>query len=163
VKRGRKPKSLEEKRATGNPGKRKLNRRAPKIAEGFPLPVLELGKHASRAWDARVEQIFPTGALKPTDSFALTLMAVQEGYASRWFEGFEEIAPTQTGESSEQVNAALRARLAILKELRLWLQLFGCTPGSRGQIIADGKDPDQRDEEEASRPWHPEVLNGGRA
>lgn len=163
MKRGRKAKAIEVKTAEGNAGKRKLNRRPPKVADGFPLPSFGLGPLAEKKWDERVEQLFPSGALKPTDSLGLTLLAMQEGYAARWFDGFEGLDPTQSGESSDQVSAELRARMIVLKELRLWLQLFGCTPGSRGQIIADIKDDDERTEEAAARPWIPRAIPGGKA
>jgi hypothetical protein len=153
------------KRAAGNPGKRKLPKREPRVQPNIPVPRCDLGPEGSRSWAERVAQLEDNGVRQATDDSALTVLAALEGKLAAELPRLEAMnLSDSSGDGAPTVNSALRAVLQITKEYRYWVQLFGFTPSSRAQIHSSAKlDDAAAAEEAAATGWKPVTYKGGKA
>lgn len=169
---GRKPKPNHLKLITGNPGKRKLNGRAPTpiaVTTQFALAPAWMTAKAKAAWPRVVGLLVHMGVATVSDELALEVLC--EAYAD-WRSARDSLdqpvmlkvgdklielaaAGEQTYITNGQSGPMIRTRpeLAIIadaeRRLKTSLSDFGLTPASRTKLQAgDGKDH-QEDPEEA--------------
>lgn len=158
--RGRPPKPVEEKRRTGNPGKRSLE--APVLVGGRvtvldsePEPPVWLGPYERRRFREEVASLSQAGILDLGDLPALTRMIEAEGEAIRAFVTLQREGHTVRGQRNETVRhpAWQIYRDASTLYLR-YAEQFAQTPSARARLgltIATGRSI----EREMDLPAHP--------
>jgi P27 family predicted phage terminase small subunit len=170
---GRRPKPLEMKIVTGNPGKRKLNRQEPKFS-GKPNAPSWMPKEAKVEWKRVVDLLDDLDMLKGTDQAALAAYAVS--YA-RWVSAEKIVdAEGQTvqepivNKAGEVVGTKTRRHPAtiVAKDERQSMQRacssFGFDPSSRSRVQMPEKKEKQVEENyEDSLYASPEKGNTGRS
>ena len=162
---GRKPKPTETKRASANPGKRKLNRKEPKPAVTVPIPPAGLPEIALPAWEERVGQAMSMGICTEVDHRALAALAVVETMEEACWEllaksideGF--VLTTEKGFIKDPL---LTAFAGFSKDARLGRSEFGFTPSSRsGLKVPKPKSAEEQEEAAAMEP-RMRVVDGGK-
>lgn len=139
--RGPRPQPTAIKKARGNPGKRRLNRREPKVSAGLPACPAYLKGSAREAYQRFAEQLTESGVAQATDATALELLCsaialyldalakVQE-YGPVWMEkGDSKIPKFAYSPHWAVMNREWKKILSLLKE-------FGLTPSSRSSVQA---------------------------
>ena len=136
--RGRRPKPTALKRATGNPGKRKLNEHEPKPDAAVPEFPPHLDAEAQEEWARVTPQLMRLRVLTRLDRAAL---AVYCQAWSRWVDAetklrqFGAVIKTPRGYPVQNPYLGI-ANTAMATMLR-YLGEFGMTPSSRSRIMAD--------------------------
>src|SRR3990167_3655274 len=124
---GRKPTPTAMKLLAGNPGKRPLNRRAPKPTLGVPPCPKWLSLEARKEWRWVVKELAQAGVLSRIDR---TMLAVYCHLVA------EFVQAAAKGES------VIPAKIA---QIRALASEFGLTPSSRARLSTlpqdEGKDP----------------------
>lgn len=145
--RGRKPKPTTLKLLAGNPGKRKLNRREPKVKPGVPAPPSWLGKVAKTEW-RRVTKEAPLGLLTKLDRQVLAQYCQNVQRIGE----LEQIV-TESGYTfvSEKGYVCQRPEMGMLKNLQtiqrgLCAEL-GFSPSSRSRVTITEPPKQDTDEE----------------
>lgn len=144
---GRNPKPTELKVLQGNPGKRKLNKDAPKA------PVLDdktppdfLDEKAKEEWERVIPGLTKIGTLTTSDAMILA------GYCqhfSRWIKAEQDIADhgltyetyTETGNKIIRKNPNVEIAKQAAHEMRAFASDLGMTPASRARV--NGKQNDK--------------------
>jgi P27 family predicted phage terminase small subunit len=144
--RGPKPKPTREKRATGNPGKRKLNDQEPDLpipGASFddPPAILQGDVRASAEWRRIAPQLRISRTISEADIPAL-IAACQEW--SRYLTALEKsggtmVVTTKTGYPMPNPYLGI-ANKALSQCIKLWAEL-GCTPSSRSRVRMIGGGP----------------------
>jgi P27 family predicted phage terminase small subunit len=133
---GRPPKTLEEKKRLGNPGKRPLPRPITAIR---PVQVEVVNGHGPQTGVELVEALMAAGAgswIGETDALA-TLRLVTEAWDERAAlrANVEEHGHTQINEKGLEVARPQVAMLReVEKQLSVWLGLLGLNPADRGRL-----------------------------
>lgn len=141
--RGRKPKSVETKRANGNPGKRPLNNNVPEFTEVTNIDVPEYMaelQFASMIWKSIVPELLKNKILRITD------MHNVEGFClayENWRKAQIEVAKhgiVVAGSQGGPVkNPALTAMNEAFRQMAMFGSLLGLDPASRNRLTGGGK------------------------
>ena len=131
---GRPPKPTKVKELTGNPGKRKLNKREPKPAGGAPKCPAWLPETAKTEWK-RIVSVLPPGLLTQADLAALVAYctawaALQEASKVLAREG----RTFKTGTGYVQVHPAVAMQQAAWSAIKTFAAMFGLDPSSRSRL-----------------------------
>jgi P27 family predicted phage terminase small subunit len=147
---GRRPLPTKIKKLRGNPGKRALNDREPKVAAGIPIRPIGLQPLAIKEWRDIVPELEQLGILSKIDGKALA--AYCSAFA-RWMQAEQEITargiiveePILDREGNEvgtriKRNPAVSISNEALKLMKSFLIEFGMTPASRSRIRVEKPD-----------------------
>ncbi len=134
--RGPAPKPTKLKILSGNPGKRKLNKREPKPASGSPTCPTWLSKEAKKAWKEIVPELAKIGLISVVDKIALSALC------QAWAE-FEISTKTlnkkngrlftmETGYVGQ--HPAVAQQRSAWQAIKMFCALFGLDPSSRSRL-----------------------------
>lgn len=148
---GRKPTPTALKLVKGNPGKRALNKREPKLPGARPAPPPFLCADGLREWGRVVETLHTVGLLTHLDAAALGAYCAAYG---RWAQAERALRALEasgvdplvtTTISGNQIQNALVgiANKAAADMVRYAVE-FGMTPSARSKVAA--RDPDAEDD-----------------
>jgi len=142
---GRTPKPTALKKLQGNPGKRKLNAREPKVSGKKPRCPSHLSTEAKREWRRIVDELHRIGVLDVIDKAALAHYCQSWG---RWVQTELELAGeplvVESDKGNLYQNPLYSAARQAAKDMLEAAREFGMTPASRTRIKVD------RGEEEPS-------------
>ena len=154
---GRPPKPTALKLLEGNPGKRALNDREPKVAPGRPKRPTWLAVKARRHWHQAVQALEGMGVLTVADGPAVALLAnalAEYIEAAREVEErgltFMDVRLDKEGTVISSVirpNPATAVRADAWRRVNLMLQQFGLTASSRSKVKVEK--PEEEDALEA--------------
>lgn len=142
---GRPPKPTELKALAGNPGKRPLNKAAPKVAPKRPPCPAHLQGEARREWNRITKQLLDLKLLTEVDRAALAAYCqcwarwVQAETAMRE-DGFRMISITDNG--YPVVSPWLNVANTAMKQMLRFLTEFGMTPSSRSRVTVGAEEED---------------------
>jgi P27 family predicted phage terminase small subunit len=149
---GRNRKPTAQKKAEGNPGKRKLNTKEPKALPGEPKKPMTLSAAARKVWPEVVEMLSNAGVLFKSDGLAIAALCSQvlifkkADAAIAKFGLIHVTLDEETGTSVMRTAPAARIRSDALKQLRALWQAFGLDPSSRSGVRIPDADPNARSE-----------------
>jgi P27 family predicted phage terminase small subunit len=134
--RGRKPKPTVLKLLDGNPGKRPLNDREPRVPEGVPDPPDWLDDEARAEWFRTVKVLSDMGLMSRADGTALAAYCT---IYSRWVHAEAQVKKFGTIVKSPDKNFPMTSPYLTvanqsLEAMRKFLVEFGLTPSSRSRI-----------------------------
>lgn len=143
--RGRPPKPIEEKRRTGNPGKRPLPVPVTDLvpARGVPAPPVALGRHGRLLWDGVWTKaqawISPDLDIGTVELAAVTFDFIEQCRSIISDQGLtlKEPIVTPTGDVvGERIVAhpLIKEQRAAEKQLGSWLQALALTPSDRARL-----------------------------
>lgn len=156
-KRGPQPKPQELKHLEGNPGKRRVNKRAPK-ASGAPDCPEHLGEYARVVWQ-RVAQSMPLQLYKAADTDLLAAYCEAADLHKRAVEAVREQGEVTAGESGAPYQnpwVSIQNKQAQL--LASLGSRLGLDPATRSSINMPGED----DEADRSKFKGLVAIEGGR-
>lgn len=144
---GRKPKPTELKVLQGNPGKRKLEKNAPKappIEDSTPPAFLD--KLAKEEWERVIPGLLKIGVITQAD---VMILAGYCQYYSRWVqaedavqkEGMTYHTYTKTGDEVIRKNPNVEIAKMASAEMRAFATEIGMTPSTRTRV--HGKEADK--------------------
>lgn len=136
--RGRKPKPTAVKKLAGNPGKRALNPKEPKIPAGAPPCPRHLGKAAKAEWKRIIKELVDTGIATKVDMAALAAYCVAYGH---WIEAEKMIKdPKNWTITTDKGNEIQSPWVGMANNLRnqvvKFASEFGMTPSARSRVTA---------------------------
>lgn len=151
--RGRPPKPTALKRLSGNPGKRKLNKKEPKPAADDSLltPPSWLDPVAKGEWRRVAPNLYTLGLLTHAD---LTQLAAYCKAYSRWRQAEKALDGGLTAETAsgyEQQAAHVSIAQQYFKQMHAISAHFGFTPASRTRLQTGGEDPKEDEYERFQR------------
>lgn len=135
--RGRKPQPLEQKKLHGNPGKRALNKNAPKMAEGYPSPPDGMDDLARSVWFS-LGGIIDKAIIKLTDQWTLEVFCSAIAQYRRATAAIAEKGDVIQVGAMLQKNpwhTVLRDAIAVIDKFGAKL---GLSPAERSKIVAPG-------------------------
>lgn len=136
-----KPTALKE--LAGNPGKRPLNKREPKVSAPVNLRVpAGMPDDAAKLWRKLAPQMTASGMLKSTDLHALEMLCLHWAAARRAWKLLDKGGILIKGRQGDPVKNP--AQYVWRSEAQAFAKLaseFGLTPAARSRILAD--EPDQ--------------------
>lgn len=147
--RGRKPKPTRLKLVTGNPGKRRINKREAKPKRVIPSPPEHASQGAKVAWGSLSARLDRLGLLTELDAMALEQLA--ENYAEIValradiaMNGRVQVVETEAGADFERPRPQVRMLSDAERRFRAMMTEFGLTPSSRSRIEVEtpGADAD---------------------
>lgn len=148
--RGRKPKPSHLKLVTGNPGKRKLNKKEPKPRREIPSPPDHLSDRARVAWGSLSAKLDRLGILTELDDLALERVCE---LVAEIVEHKADIRQhgryVKVGLAKGKLRPVVRLLADADKRLRAWMTEFGLTPSSRSRINAHDNENPNADPAEA--------------
>lgn len=151
---GRKPKPTAMKELEGNPGRRKLNKREPKVNSGIPVCPSWLLPEAKSEWKRLAKKLHQIGILTVNDR--TTFAAYCQSYA-RWKEANEHLehegSVCFTKNGFEQPSAWVSIANTSQKLMMQAAAEFGLTPSVRSRLAASSEIHDSTDDME-------KLLNG---
>ena len=148
---GRKPKPINLKLITGNPGKRPLNEKEPKPMVGIPKCPEHLSDSAKEEWERISPELVAMGVLTVSDRAALA--AYCQSFAT-WAEAerliqekgiVEDTFDSEGQPTGTKAAPAVNIAVKMLQQMRAFLTEFGLTPASRSRIRVGGPDGQERD------------------
>lgn len=137
---GRRPKPVEVKQLTGNPGKRKLPTNTPKPrVRSLAVPRGQLSAEGKRVWRQLAPMLAKNGLLTEADGLALLMLCHAATIAMRAHAEAEEVGLTQVDDKgvirpTPQVRIAKDWQQVFLR----WCTEFGLTPSARGKLHVEG-------------------------
>lgn len=140
---GRKPKPTVIKQLEGNPGKRPLNLREPKLPAEIPPCPKHLTGEARKEWRRTSKQLAQAGLITKVDRAALA--AYCQNWA-RWIEAEEAMRADDhqmivyTDKGYPVVSPWLGIAERAMKQMRTFLTEFGMTPSSRSRLTGPDRD-----------------------
>ena len=150
---GRRPLPTAVKRLRGNPGKRKLNAKEPRVPSSDPAMPQDLPAAARSEWKRIVPELRIIGVLTSIDRAALA--AYCHAYA-RWFEAEKQVKRlgiivkepvllmgVPTGYHRYKKNPAVTISESAMKIMKSFLVEFGMTPSSRSRVRIDKPEADE--------------------
>jgi len=154
--RGPKPKPTHLKLVQGNPGKRAINRREPKVAPALPEPPDHLGEAARQEWERVAHEMYQTGILTRLDR--ATLAAYCQAY-ERWRTAERTLAEmaqrdqlthglmirTTNGNPIQNPIVGIANKAAA--DMVRYAAELGITPSARSRIHAEAQDSQDPAEE----------------
>lgn len=149
---GRRPTPTAIKIATGNPGKRKLNKREPRVPKGVPIPPDDLSDGARRAWFAWAPVLDAMGVLTAADAIVLERACecyaeVNELKMELRSGGRVQVVPTKGGAPMERQRPQVAMLADADRRLKSYLVELGLSPAARSKVHAT----EQPDETEADK------------
>jgi P27 family predicted phage terminase small subunit len=145
--RGRPPKPTALKVITGNPGKRKLNKREPKPDPRMPAAPEHLDVRARREWNRLSKELHSIGVLTIVDR---DVLADYCQLRSEYLEALDDIREHGRYQISQNGIEIDRPAFATVKKLPMQLNRLagelGITPSSRSRVHAAGVDDDAGDD-----------------
>src|SRR5579863_2689602 len=149
---GRNRKLSAQKKAEGNRGKRKTNRKEPAPRPGEPRKPSCLSREARKVWPEVVEILEQAGVLDKRDGIAIAslcstmVLFKQADAAIAKFGSLHAELDETTGVGVLRTAPAVRVRSDALKHLRAIWQAFGLDPSSRAGVQIPEPDPNSRSE-----------------
>lgn len=149
---GRNRKSTAQKKAEGNPGKRKLNDKEPPALPGEPKKPICLSAAARKVWPGVVEMLANAGVLFKSDGLAIAaicsqvLIFKQADAAVAKYGLLHATLDEETGTAVLRTAPAARVRSDALKRLQSLWQAFGLDPSSRSGVRIPDPDPGAKSE-----------------
>lgn len=146
---GKNRKPTVQKKAEGNPGKRKLNAKEPVALPGEPAMPAHLTAAAKKVWPRVCAGLDENGVLYKTDGLAIAALCSSLVLFAQADANLAKFGPIliqldeETGLGVMKVNPAARVRASALKELRASWQAFGLDPSSRSGIELPDKPKSQ--------------------
>ena len=158
---GRKATPTALKLVTGNPGKRALNKKEPKLAPGIPRMPAHLSPRAKAAWKKLTKLLKDMGVLTLADGLALERLC--DVYAEilelrdeikkngRTYQSIKIIGENVDDETQEftqveqmlmKANPAVQMLADADRRFKGYLVEFGLTPSSRSKISVNEKKSD---------------------
>lgn len=140
--KNRKPTAI--KKAEGNRGKRKLNKKEPKAAAGEPQMPANITPGAKAEWPGVIEMLRKNEVLFETDAIAIaalcSTLAVfrQTDNRVNWHMRQIETLESEVASQTAQYMKWTRARSDAEKHLRATWQAFGLDPSSRAAVEGTG-------------------------
>jgi P27 family predicted phage terminase small subunit len=136
---GRRPTPTALKKATGNPGKRALNKNEPQLAPGIPTPPEHLTDDARRAWFGLCHLLHSMGVLAKADAMALerlceTYAEVVELTANIKAKGRTQVVETESGAEFERQRPQVAMLADADRRFKSYLIEFGLTPAARSKV-----------------------------
>jgi len=136
---GRRPIPTALKIATGNPGKRAINRGDAKIKAGIPQPPDDVPDDVRRAWFTLCPLLFSMGVLTPADAIALERLCycyaeVRQLEAEIAEKGRNQEVETNSGDVMERQRPAVAQLADADRRLKSYLVEFGLTPAARSKV-----------------------------
>lgn len=143
----RPPKPTALKLVQGNPGKRPLNNKEPKLKVEAPKVPAHLSPKAKTAWKGLCETLGDMGVIAKADGKALELLC--DAY-SEWrdlrkvvdSEGHTYQTLSTTGDTIYKARPEVAMAADAWKRISVMLQQFGLTPSSRSKVNATDKAPE---------------------
>lgn len=143
--KGRRPKPTHLKLVTGNPGKRPVNRKEPKVPRSRPSAPVHLSDKARETWGFVTGLLDRMGVLTEADSVALEMLC--EAYADylaarvelKAFGSDYYATETAGGDKMHRVHPAVAQKNDADRRIRAWLAEFGMTPSARARVRTDGQ------------------------
>ena len=133
--RGPKPQPTRLKMLRGNPGKRRLNTREPKIQPTVPTPPAWLSAEARTKWDEIAAALSQVGILTHVDSDILTMYAVTWVEWKRATLAILDHGLTMTTlKGEERTSPHVLIRNKSLMQLRALAGELGMSPSSRSRV-----------------------------
>lgn len=129
------------KKLAGNPGKRKLNTREPRLPREIPDCPKHLVAEARREWRRMAQILFDAGLLSQIDRAALAAYCQSWG---RWVRAEQEL--TKHGSVTLTIHGTMKQSPYVvvardaMEELRKFAIEFGMTPSSRSRVSAADMD-----------------------
>ncbi len=149
--RGRRPIPLEMKLLTGNPGKRRLNRREPKGRPGVPPCPQHLRGVARDAWHRIGRRLKTLRVITDADADALELVCTAYAEYRAALAVVARRGRTYATRTANGIIVRKRPEVAIASEawwrVKSMLVEFGLTPAARTRIVADHSDSDDQVDE----------------
>lgn len=144
--RGRRPTPTAVKKANGNPGRRKLNKKEPSAGSKLKKPPF-LGSYGAKMWDATIKQLEAMGLLDGADHDSLMLwcLAYDDLRTNREFikkHGATFVVIDQAGNKIIREHPAARGAREAWKAMRGMLTEFGFTPSARVRLGSKEDDGD---------------------
>lgn len=140
--RGRKPKTTEEKKITGNPGKRRLNAVRPDAPEGLLRCPVFFTPEEAEIW-AHTLKSAPLGVIKPADSELLAAFVQQVAIHRQAILELRSSASLFRGklhfmtiEEGSTKNPLITVIDSCAKNIRALGSELGLTPASRERLHA---------------------------
>ena len=152
---GRKPKPTHLKLVTGNPGRRPLNVKEPKVKPQLVEPPPHLNASARQEWDRVAPGLFHTGVLSGVDRAALA--AYCQAYA-RWVQAETAIQKMaekdpltgglmiKTTNGNAVQNPLVGTANKAAADMVRYAAEFGMTPSARSRIEAGALNEEEADE-----------------
>lgn len=145
---GRPPTPTALKILQGNPGKRPVNRKEPRLAAGKPeMPewfVSDDATDPASIYSALAEQLLLLRVLTVADQQALADLADKIALVRRlrveMYDGFSYETTTKQGSTMRRLKPEVSAFLGLSRQVREGLTDFGLTPGSRTKIQTTEED-----------------------
>lgn len=129
------------KELAGNPGKRPLNRREPKLASTLPPCPRHLSAEAKREWRRMGGELARMGVVTAVDRAALA--AYCQAWA-RWVDAEGQVARLGTIVKTANGNLIQNPYLAVanraLEQMTRLAAEFGMTPSSRSRVQVAARD-----------------------
>jgi P27 family predicted phage terminase small subunit len=143
--KGRRPKPSHLKLVTGNPGRRALNAKEPKVARSRPSAPSHLSDKARETWGYVTGLLDRMGVLSEVDAVALEMLC--ESYADylaakaelKAFGSDYYTTLTALGDKMHRAHPAVAQKNDADRRIRAWLSEFGMTPSARSRVKADGE------------------------
>lgn len=149
---GRRPTPTALKAVTGNPGKRKMNKKEPKPAREMPSPPAYLDDNAKVAWGRLTVLLDRMGVLTEADTFALERLCDVYAEIIECREIINRDGRTYTSTRmidadagpAEQTLVKANPAVAMLadadRRFKSYLVEFGLTPAARTKVsVSDGE------------------------
>lgn len=136
MRRGRKPKPTQIKRAAGNPGRRPLNPAEPAAKQGRPKCPRDISPEAAAEWERICELLAGMKLLTVQDGPAIRVYC--EAHA-RYVEATRALAKYGlvfvAGKTKYPAQSPyLAIANSALKQMNLFFSEFGLTPSSRSRV-----------------------------
>ena len=139
--RGRKPKPQEVKKASGNPGKRPLNKHAPEFSAVVDIEVpeyMEALDYAPVIWKSVVPELLKNKILCITDMHNVEAFCLAY---DNWRKAQQEVmlkGITVDGSRGPIKNPALTVMNEAARQMATFGSLLGLDPSSRARLIGGG-------------------------
>ncbi len=133
--KGRKPKPTAAKIASGNPGKRRLNSREPKMQPDLPTCPAHLLPTAKAEWKRLARELYELGVITRLDRAALAAYCQAYG---RWVEAEKKLKETpgilKMPSGYIQANPWLTIATKQMELMQRFATELGMTPSSRSRV-----------------------------
>lgn len=152
--KGRRPKPTHLKLVTGNPGKRRINRAEPKLAQLIPNPPPELTAEAQEEWLRVAPRLLAAGIITAIDRTALAAYCQAYG---RWILAERALAEMarrdqtmhgliiRTTNGNPIHNPLVSIASKAMSDMVRYASEFGMTPSGRSRITANYHDAEHDD------------------
>ena len=146
------PRPTHLKLVKGNPGKRALNKREPKVQPGIPDAPDGMSERARSVWAVVAPKLVAYGVLTELDGYALEqcceayahLRDCREALWARQALAYETVSE---GGVMHRPFPEIRMVADADRRFRGWLTEFGMTPSARSKVSVMAPEPDDPEKE----------------